>query len=746
MSYTFEHDQTGELIADSIVSTERIRLPTYSSAPSIHTEGSLYYNTTENDMYQSDGSVWSSLTANKLARHITLAQSGGDYTDLNSAITAASALTPTPTSPVQIQVYPGTYTFTNPISVPSNVLITSLADSANNLVTLNGTNVASTGLNMLNESSLDGVRILNCSPAINCSSGTVRISNCVCLDNISGVQVETGAICVAKSCTVMSISGFVITGFQCVTGGKLFGTDLYCRNMGGVANTGYRCDGLGSIMFLDNCNSIGCDIGSVTSNNGVINYNTGRTLNSTNVAHSVVGGTLNMIGHENSGTGDHLDIDSTGIAYIQATKIRFDKIIRAAGSIINGNYFSETPGDTGMRIEGELSVGNIFNPTESVFGAGDSYTTGMRCFHGTATGPGDDGSGFVDITSDLLLPDGNTVNAFPALTTNSTLYIFSEHAAFPGIKITVTTASTTTTPIGVVEYWDGSTWVSTTIMSTQSNPPYLPLANNRFNSAGSFQYRVNIENGMAIKTLNSVTGYWMRFRLNAPLVGMPVLDQIKLHSNRMEINRDGFVELFGEAQLENVYPYDINIAKPANQSPFNQDYFVDDNLSVGMTENNFEAAGTDKLGILFNLPSNTDTSRGLKFYLKYFVSDATAGNFELQIRAARWVPFVDDSGPLSDVFTSTAGAPANAPGLISNTIYTVPIVAATNNKLLSYEFEVDISSLILRRLSGSNTGDSLMFSISRLGSTAGDTFAGSVYFISLTPVYISWSNGTPRVL
>jgi len=284
-------------------------------------------------------STWATPSSISPARHITLAQSLGDHTTLSAALAAAVALTPTAANPVEIQCYPGTYSFANPLTIPSYVLLTSLADSANSIVIFSGTNTGTQGFNLSNESAVDGVTITGVKEPLIVSSGIARISNIVSLDNGGAFKVTSGAILVAKTCTVNNNSTLTLSGFQCTNGAKLFGNDLYVRNTGGTINRGYRCNGVGSVMFLDNCNSVGCSKGSVANNSSVINYSAGRTINCTSMAHdSNTGSTINLIAHEIVGTGDHINIDGTSKITASACNLEKSKIIQAPGGQFLATY------------------------------------------------------------------------------------------------------------------------------------------------------------------------------------------------------------------------------------------------------------------------------------------------------------------------------------------------------------------------------------------------------------------------
>lgn len=275
------------------------------------------------------------------SRHITVAKSGGDFDNLTDAFAAAVLLVPAVNDPVEILVYPGTYIFNNPIDIPNYVLLTSLCDGANSIVVLEAANNA-VGFNLVNESSINGFTISNCNIPVRATTGISRVTNCIFLNNLDSVEIRgASTICVLKSSTVISSSGFTSTGFECVLGAKMFANDCYVRSEGAAINTGYRCEGAGSVMFLDNCSTVDNVIGFFARSSGMISMIGGRSINPGNTAISAnFTSTITIMGHDIvGGVGDHLTIGGSSIINVTGCNVDNSKIVITGGGILRGSYF-----------------------------------------------------------------------------------------------------------------------------------------------------------------------------------------------------------------------------------------------------------------------------------------------------------------------------------------------------------------------------------------------------------------------
>lgn len=684
------------------------------------------------------------------SRHITVALSGGDFDSVELALNAAVLLSPNTSQPVEIQIYPGLYSINNPLTIPASVSLTTLSDVNNNsIVTIDCQNPGAIGFDLKSRSSIDGMKIINALPAISLSFGSAQISNITTENTLIGIEIFGGSVLIGRTLTITSGSNSanVVTGIVCRDGAKFFGNDIYCRNIAGTFSTAYRCDGLGSIMFLDNSSSVGVDICSGLTNGGIINMNGGRAINTTNVSHFIQSGsTLNIIAHEMVGTGLDLAIGSTSIVNAQACRIRKDRIFITPGGILRGNYFSDTPADIGMHIMGELSVGSVEAPSESSFGSGDSFVIGMRVYHcnvisGNLTN-------FVDITDFVSVNDGTTSGIFASTAIGQCLLIGSPHP-LPGVKFlnTLGCVGAIKDVNYVIELSDGPQippgnpqFNLTNVMTTQANSPYDSRGDSCLET-GNFQTRFS---GVAFEdNINSQIKYWVRIRIIGSGITNGLVEQIKLHpANRVEINKDGFIELYND-DSEILTDINMNSTVSIGGSPNNQTLYLDSSLTAaGIRENEFIANANDRTSICIQMHSNTNTSQPLSLNFNV-VPSSNVGNVVLwQIRAAyvKNVLDVDDENdPLCSMFYSSAATGViDAPGLIYNQRNSITIPDNRANKLMNFKFDIDISKLICKRSIGSKAADHLVIVFSRLGNNVLDTYNGNIAILSANYKVKKW--------
>ncbi|RKY40447.1 MAG: hypothetical protein DRP85_08550, partial [Candidatus Makaraimicrobium thalassicum] len=403
----------------------------------------------------------------------------------------------------------------------------------------------------------------------------------------------------------------------------------------------------------------------------------------------------------------------------------------STGAQINTVVLDLFEGDEGLNILGELHVGTPEHPTESVFGGGDSYTRGMKVYTF-------DGSAYVDVSDEAGSSSGSTFT-FPNVNANTAVYVASSLSNggvlhHYGLKASITAGAVLGAGSIAAEYWTGAAWVAFTHMTTQSGGHYLPLADKIFEDSGSFQIRNNIfmPDDWATNDDPSygTSLYWVRYRIETGITTAPVFEQFKLHTERAEINADGYIEFMGGGRPFSRFPWDAGLLEAAASSPANQDLYLSDNLDVGRVENKFNNGATDRIGFLSAVPDALDSSTPIVFAWSVITDDATAGDIF-------WVLRWGWNGPTDNVYRSQADAPEASPNEQSLTI--VEAAPVSEDTVQWYRAELDISGIIPRRLDG--FPDTIWVSLQRSGGIAGDTHGGDVSLVSLTSAYLTWCVG-----
>ena len=385
--------------------------------------------------------------------------------------------------------------------------------------------------------------------------------------------------------------------------------------------------------------------------------------------------------------------------------------------------------DKGLICTEQWSVGSPGSPKESVFGEGDSYGVGLEnttpdgtpvagsAWHcDTANTTGLVITSATDVTTELSSDTGSTTGLFGGTTAGKYLLVGSDYR-FHGIKAKIDT-------LGVVEpanvqgqYLNPSeAWVNVPVMVTDANFPYTQKANKIATcSSCSEQWRFGF-NPLTFPasweqetlTINGVeyTKYWSRYLIETAITTDPTMEQIKLHTNRFEINADGATEYFGRSR----YAKTILIEKHTNalKNPSN------DNLQVGVgiteirTDNEFVNGASDGFILSGIVPEGLDSSIPLQVIIDWFPLTDNAGDVELEFET---VAATDGF-----VYDGTTVPNAATPVITS--------VSGQDNELQRSTFLVDgsgalpgdkIYGSLFRDASSGNTDDTLVGNIAITG-------------------------------
>jgi hypothetical protein len=378
--------------------------------------------------------------------------------------------------------------------------------------------------------------------------------------------------------------------------------------------------------------------------------------------------------------------------------------------------------DAGFNVIGEFHVGLPERPVESAIGGGDSYTRGMFVYTKTELGV------FVDVSIDARSASASTFT-FPGIIADNSIYISSslvgeldvlEHF---GIKTKVLTAAVQGTGNIIIEYWNGVAWVAVSGMEVDSLGNYWPHANNYFQDIGSHHIRYNSQLAIDSWTKNDpmllgTDYYWIRFRIVTDITTAPIFEQFKLHTNRTEINADGWNEYFGKARPIGQLALNFSAARPFEGNMQSQELYINEDVGVGYTQNKFTATG-DKSGVSGFLPFDFDSSSPI--IMEWSGRPTQTQTIVWTIRAA----WVTDNG-IDEYYTSE---PALLPGRIVETV-TQDIIAG---EVSMFNVHLNLEEIISRRENA--YGDELWISLQP--STLSGTFA----ITSSQATYTKWSEG-----
>lgn len=385
---------------------------------------------------------------------------------------------------------------------------------------------------------------------------------------------------------------------------------------------------------------------------------------------------------------------------------------------------TETGDDKGVVFKEQLSVGQPQAGREAVVGEGDSYPITKAWHVDTANIVGLNVVSATDVTDIFQSDSASTAGLFGSNASGKTLLVMGENGNFGGVKVKMATAGTVEPANVLAEYLKDNTpsWSPVLYMATDAEFPYDQKANVIGScSSCSEQWRFSLDPDdlptvwdEVTLNINGVdyTGHFARIRTIGAITLDPVIEQLKLHTNRWECNADGNTEYFGRAR----YPKDLTLRKYTNadKTPSDENISVASGVTMLATDNEFLSTATDGNIYEFIVPNGLDTSIPITVEKRFYPNAATAGDIKYDCDVYK----VKEG----DTLDGTIAASATLSNLIS--------VDDQQNELIKTTFKFFIPDLV--------PGDMVVMSISRDGPDATDTFNASIVDVSGRAVGYFW--------
>ena len=263
-------------------------------------------------------------------------------------------------------------------------------------------------------------------------------------------------------------------------------------------------------------------------------------------------------------------------------------------------------------------------------------------------------------------------------------------------------------------------------MSAASNSPYTQYGNAIFERVSSEQIRFDdltdstrFDWAKSDPPTTGTSRFWIRFRIATAITTAPIFQQFKVHTNRTEINADGFIEHMGAARdtrtieginLGNTYEVDGFAPKDNNV-----DFGAIINLKV--KKNEFQDGSIDGFGQAIPVLSGLDTSLPLTYVVRWAPnSDEASGDVALD--------FVYGQAVVGTILDGT------------NTETTITDVTTTvlNSSDEIYESRYEFS------VPDSLPEQGLFFVLRRdaNGGATGDNYGGDIYIVNVELLGTFW--------
>lgn len=720
------------LTQTSIEVRKNLILPIISNLNDYQKKGSLSYNNNNDELIYSDGSGWIPLITqgnifpdNVITVHPT--SSSADFKTIKEGLEFATSLLPSPST---VLVYPATYIENNPLIVSNGITLLGFGGPlSQNIIAMNP---SLTLFNLGNGSVIENFTTIGGNPAVDYdgSTGTKAggiLKACVLIDPTIGVRSCIGPgelFCVQVLVRVNT--GTVNIGFEVCTGGKMRCWTSGCFGAGSNIGMGVRCVDTNSLFVFYSGGFQLCDIAGFVNNGGRLEFKsafvractTGLEIGSTGTTSQLlIDGTtfLNTASNSLSVLATDAKITITG-GSLQVSKINNPNNVTLFISSFSPEEFNEA-----FSILGDLHVGSSIEGTESSLGQGDAYTNEIIVMTDNGTS-----MNFMDVTASAINPN-ITLPFMQGFSIGNVIY-FGSKVPFYGFDINVaSTWAIGNSDLTSTQYWNGS-WTDVEQMVTVGTSPYGSRTNIILENLEKQRVRFGKMTGWVTNTVNSITAYWVRIIVDSPISApMATYSLLELHPSSSKINTDGYLEYFGNARPIKSFSWETGLLQPAAASPGDQDVYLSDNLDIGKIENLFQNTAIDRIGFNSYLPSQIDTSYGIKFRWSW-ISTATGGNINWVIRTG----FSQDG---FNIYTSTASAPPVGVNEQSVSI-SYPVTETIGTQVT--ETQVIIRPKINARPVSGNP-DIFWLTLERNGPA--DSHSGNVALVQVQGEYVAWCEG-----
>jgi hypothetical protein len=119
-------------------------------------------------------------------------------------------------------------------------------------------------------------------------------------------------------------------------------------------------------------------------------------------------------------------------------------------------------------------------------------------------------------------------------------------------------------------------------------------------------------------------------RIISTITSSPIIEQFKLHTNRFEVNGNGFTEYFGTSRYRKTLISGVDHLIPNNVgTPKDMDVLYTPTATAGYTDNRFESTVNDSTCFVLDINEGLDTSIPIEVSLSFYVNGTGTGDIEL---------------------------------------------------------------------------------------------------------------------
>jgi hypothetical protein len=686
---------------------------------------------------------------------------------ITAAVAQAALFDPVPSAvaPVNIEVHPGTYIFTSALTISVGIVVNTRPGRGTYLWVLGAY--------------VDKWLIFDGGSITGGPYNTVLVTNglCrVCISSDNGTAVQLSGITLLGNDTGLDILGNPTVGIECINGGGIgvvegivTGFDVGVQNISGGQTFLFTCGifgpGLlnyvdptyamrigvefsGIALLLNGCNILQCtETGVVSTSNFAPFFNPLVSAQSCNfqvcdTAISVPSGNTDLqvlsTGFSNNITGDLSVLSNDALVNLLGTTLNAAKVTLPSDPSNVSLQFIDLNIDNsrGLHTFNDLVSGDKRLPSESYFGEGGRNPLGVVMLKYDVVG-----TTYTDVTADLLESASVSTVVFDDLVSGEFYigddYVFQSFVMHVDVIIALGAGAL------IIEIWNGSAWTATDSNTQQNLRPYESYADTLFSVVEEEVTRMDVRLGgvdlpWVLTTVNGSEKYWMRIRVISTITTSPSIEHSYPLYDSTRIDLEGIRLSYGTSRAYKTLQFDWNNFRPTGSAatrPQDHDFWFGEFSRLGREYNSFRAAGGDRVGTVFFVPVDADTSSPFKLFVSFTSDSATAGqvDFELTITTG-------DVSVGGVTYVTAAAAAGNAIADELRTVVTLTPDQTVGTSVALAETDIALQYLVARDAIG-EPNTLLSLDIERAG---GDLNANNINIIQISLLYLSNIDGAPR--
>lgn len=433
-------------------------------------------------------------------------------------------------------------------------------------------------------------------------------------------------------------------GVYCHSGGKFTGLTIMMTGALSPSNTlaniskGIECTGKGSNVSLTTTTINNCDEGLIINDDGNVEatlLNIGKNKKSIIIGETGENTRLRVSSLHITDSHDY-DIDILAKdcdIEIFSGELDQDKINNPNNTKLNAKFYSFKNSKKYQTYTGELRIGSLQDPTLLSIGEGRYDSKNLILL----TNDNLEDGNWVDLTKEAKSTNNSTFHFFQNINPGNCCYVGFINNIY-GFKINVTKSLIIPTSRNniITEYWNGNEWKYLHTMQTKAIKPFYinTMSFLSYKEKQHLRFGITSQTEMPNKIINGINRKWIRFRLINEITELPEIEYIKIHTNNTCINKDGFIEFFGESRIEHKLNISLENMNHFNDTTHlgNQPIYLSKNIGILRKNNCFGNNHHSRLSYVNYLPKNLDISFPLKMKLSFLVDNDSEGNIEFIFR------------------------------------------------------------------------------------------------------------------